>query len=153
LGVALLLPGSFLAGQSTVPPAGTITKPATPTAIDRRSQILDARVRVFAKSLNLNDVQAAAVKQILMEREQEMLRLRMDSSMSGSERIGRIRMLQDDTVVRIRALLNDEQKKQYDPLAVRRVQPAKDQRSVEDWLKLTQQQDRKSPASGTATAH
>jgi hypothetical protein len=34
-------------------------------------------------------------------------------------------------------VLNDEQKKKYDPLAVRRLQPAPEQRSVEDWLEAT----------------
>jgi len=37
----------------------------------------------------------------------------------------------------IRAVLNDEQKKKYDPLAVRDRTPAPDQKSVEDWLKET----------------
>jgi hypothetical protein len=37
-------------------------------------------------------------------------------------------------------VLNDEQKKKYDPLAVRRVAPAPDQKSVEDWLKVTNPQ-------------
>jgi hypothetical protein len=40
-------------------------------------------------------------------------------------------------VEQIRAVLNDEQKKKYDPLAVRRLQPAPEQRSVEDWLEAT----------------
>ena len=51
--------------------------------------------------------------------------------------MAQFRALQDNTVERIRAVLNEEQKKKYDPLAVRRVQPAPDQRSVEDWLKAT----------------
>jgi hypothetical protein len=75
----------------------------------------------------------------------------MDSSMSGSDRIAQIRMLQDQTIMRIRSVLNDEQKKKYDPLAVRRVQPAPDQRSVEDWLKLRQHEA--NPPQGTANAH
>ena len=150
--LAMLLAAPFVLAQGPSTPAGSKAKPAAPTAQQRSSQLLDERVKVFAKSLDLNDTQAAAVKQILLAREQEMLRLRMDSSMSGSDRIAHIRMLQDQTIMRIRGVLNDEQKKKYDPLAVRRVQPAPDQRSVEDWLKLTRQHEA-NPPQGTANAH
>lgn len=78
-----------------------------------------------------------AVKKILEQRQLEMLRIRQDPSIEGSERIERLRALQDQTVQRIRGVLNDEQKKKYDPLAIRNREPAPDQKSVEDWLKAT----------------
>ncbi|MBZ5685904.1 MAG: hypothetical protein LAP86_12805 [Acidobacteriia bacterium] len=92
---------------------------------------------MLARSLELNEAQKVAVKKILEQRQQETLRIRLDSSISGGTRIERFRALQDHTVEQIRAVLNDEQKKKYDPLAVRRVGPAPDQKSVEDWLKVT----------------
>jgi hypothetical protein len=95
---------------------------------------------VLAKSLDLNEAQQATVKRILVQRQQETMRIRLDSSISGATRIERFRALQDHTVERIRAVLNEEQKKKYDPLAVRRVTPAPDQKSVEDWLKVTNPQ-------------
>jgi hypothetical protein len=98
---------------------------------------LDDHVKVLATALNLSETQQVAVKKILEQRQQETLRLRTDSSLSGSERIDRFRALQDRTVERIRAILNDEQKKKYNPLAVRNVKPSPDQKSVEDWLKAT----------------
>lgn len=98
---------------------------------------IDDRVKVLARSLELNEAQQAAVKKILEQRQQETLRVRQDASISGGARIERFRALQDHTVERIRAVLNEEQKKKYDPLAVRRVAPAPDQKSVEDWLKVT----------------
>jgi hypothetical protein len=98
---------------------------------------IDDRVKVLARNLELNEAQQAAVKKILEQRQQETLRIRQDSSISGGTRIERFRALQDHTVERIRAVLNEEQKKKYDPLAVRRVAPAPDQKSVEDWLKIT----------------
>ena len=98
---------------------------------------IDNRVRVLARSLDLNEAQQAAVKKILEQRQQETLRIRQDTSISGGARIERFRALQDNTVERIRAVLNEEQKRKYDPLAVRRIQPAPQQRSVEDWLKVT----------------
>ena len=108
-------------------------------AVAQRGHIptIDDRVRVLARSLDLNEAQRAAVKKILVQRRQETLRIRQDPSISGGARIERFRALQDNTVERIRAVLNEEQKKKYDPLAVRRTQPAPQQRSVEDWLKVT----------------
>lgn len=120
----------------TSPPAGS--QPAQPAARPvRRRLTLDDQVKSFAKSLDLNEAQQAAVKKILEQRQQEILRLRTDGSISGADRIGRLRALQDQTVERIRNVLNDEQKKKYNPLAVRQVPPAPDQKSVEDWLKAT----------------
>jgi hypothetical protein len=58
-------------------------------------------------------------------------------SLSGNERIDRVRALQQITVEQIRGVLNDEQKTKYDPLAVRRLQPAPERHSVEDWLTAT----------------
>lgn len=122
--LAMLLP-IFLPGAPMVAQRG------------RRRTTIDDRVKAFAKSLDLNETQQAAVKKILEQRQQETLRIRRDPSISGSARIERFRALQDNTVERIRAVLNDEQRKKYDPLAVRKRQPAPDQRSVEDWIKAT----------------
>ena len=101
---------------------------------------IDDRVKVLTRSLDLNEAQQAAVKKILEQRQQDTLRIRQDASISGGTRIERFRALQDQTVLRIRAVLNDKQKEKYDPLAVRRVTPAPDQKSVEDWLKVTNPQ-------------
>jgi hypothetical protein len=102
-----------------------------------RRLTLDDRIKLLARSLDLSDSQTTAIKTILEERQREAVHLRLDPSINGNTRIGRFRKLQDDTVERIRAVLNDEQKKRYDPLATRKLQPAPDQRTVEDWLKVT----------------
>jgi hypothetical protein len=90
----------------------------------------------LTKSLDLNDVQQSAVKNILEQRQQQTLRIRRNPSISGSDRIEQFRALQDSTVERIRAVLTEEQKKKYDPLASRQIQSTPE-RSVEDWLKAT----------------
>ena len=105
-------------------------------AVHRRARLED-RVKVLAESLHLDDAQQVAVTKILEERQQETLRIRRDASISGSDRMAQFRAIQDRTVVRIRSVLNEEQKKKYDPLAVRRVEPVPEQRSVEDWIKAT----------------
>ena len=103
----------------------------------RRRLTLDDRMKVLARTLDLSDAQKTAVATILEERQREALHLRLDSSLNGNTRIERFRSLQDSTVERIREILNDEQKMKYDPLASRKLRPAPDQRTVEDWLELT----------------
>ena len=125
---------SPLAAQANDVAPATPAQPAHPS---HRRLTLDDRVKGFATALGLNDAQQAAVKKILEQRQQETLRLRRDTSIPGSVRIERLRALQDQTVQRIRLVLNDEQKKKYDPLAVRQAGPAPGQKSVEDWLKVT----------------
>lgn len=125
---------SPLAAQTKDVAPATPAQPAHPA---HKRASLDDRVKAFATALGLNDAQEAAVKKILEQRQQETLRLRQDTSIPGSVRIERLRALQDQTVQRIRLVLNDEQKKKYDPLAVRQTGPASGQKSVEDWLKVT----------------
>ncbi len=97
---------------------------------------LDDRINRFAKSLDLSEAQKSAVKEILEQRQQEILRIRRDLSLAGRAGIDRFRALQEKTVERIRAVLNEEQKKKYDPLAPREI-PQTPQPSVEDWLNAT----------------
>jgi len=111
--------------------------PVHPAHSAHRHPTLDDRVKALAKALDLTEPQQAAVKKILEQRQAETFRLRQDGSISGEERIDRFRALQDQTVLRIRAVLNPDQKKKYDPLAVRERAPAEDQKTVEDWLKET----------------
>jgi ABC-type lipopolysaccharide export system ATPase subunit len=98
---------------------------------------MDERVARLTEVLQLDEAQQSAVKKILEERRQEFWRIRHAPSLSGNERIDRVRALQQITVEQIRGVLNDEQKTKYDPLTVRRLQPAPEQHSVEDWLTAT----------------
>ncbi len=107
---------------------------ARQTARGHGRPTLDDRVKVLAKNLDLSEAQQFAVKKILEQRQQEILRIRLDPSIAGSARIDRFRALQENTVEQIRAVLNEEQKKKYDPLAPRRIPPPP-QPTVEDWLK------------------
>jgi ABC-type lipopolysaccharide export system ATPase subunit len=129
---ALLLPCAIAVAQV----AGGVSPVPQQHRLQARV-IIDDRVRTFAKNLDLNEAQQSAVKRILEERQQETLRIRLDPSLSGEARFDRFRALQDITVERIRSVLNDEQKKKYDPLVVRKIKPAPQERSVEDWLKAT----------------
>jgi predicted nucleic acid-binding OB-fold protein len=91
----------------------------------------------LSKNLELTEAQRSAVKKILVQRQEQTLRIR-NSEEPGAMRIGQFRALQDQTINQIRAILTDEQKKKYDPLILRKT-PAPDtpQRSLEDWIKAT----------------
>jgi Spy/CpxP family protein refolding chaperone len=95
---------------------------------------VDDQVKGFAKNLDLNEEQQAAVKKILERRQQESVRIMRSGS--GPDGVGRLQALQIGTVEQIRAVLTEEQKKKYNPLAPHPPQTSS-QPSVEDWMKAT----------------
>lgn len=135
-GLALL----FAVGAANVPvlaqTAGAAA-PATDAARSRSRGNIDEQVERLTKALDLSQTQQSSVKSILEQRLQRLGQIRHDPALSGTAKIDRFRALQERTVEQIRAVLNDEQKKKYDPLAARKVQPAPEQRSVDDWMKAT----------------
>jgi hypothetical protein len=134
LPLALCVPFLF----SIVSALGQDSEPAHPAQPaprhSKRRVTVDDQVRGLAKNLDLNQDQQETVKKILERRQQESVRLMRSGS--GPDAIDRFRALQTGTVEQIRAVLNDEQKKKYNPLAPRPPQ-ASDQPSVQDWIKAT----------------
>ncbi len=136
LGLILLSPMMVSAAPDVaVEPGAAAPAPRAHHAHTRPS--LDERVKQFGQGLGLSADQQAAVKKILEKRQRDTLRLRVDPSLSGAARIERFRGLQVSTVEEIRAVLTEEQRKKYNPLAPREIPQAPNQRSVEDWIKLT----------------
>ena len=125
----ILPPGVGFADQTT--PAARPRQRTHPAGI---RSILDEKVSRFAKNFDLSEEQQSAVRQILEQQQQEILRIRRDPLLIGSAGIDSVRALQETTVARIRSILNEEQRKKYDPLAPRRI-PQTFQPAVEDWLK------------------
>jgi len=93
----------------------------------------------LAKYLELDEAQQIALQKILEQRQQEVLQMRFTPLPAGSAQIDRFRAIQDKTVNRIRAVLNQEQRKKYDILAIRRSVPPPPKTSVQDWLKAATQ--------------
>jgi len=133
-----LLAGGLLLPHLAVGQVPGATAPQRHTQSVYRRRSLDERVKSFAETLNLDPGQQAGVKAVLERQQREARQIQFDQSLSGAERIGRFRALQQDTVSRIRSLLNEEQKKKYDPLN-HGTAPTTPQPSVEDWLKATHQ--------------
>jgi hypothetical protein len=141
--VALGLPAGVLlavvlaVGQTS---GNVDTKPQPRTPYKRRTIAIDDQVKRFAESLDLSETQQSEVKKILEFRQVQTRRIRFDGSLSGAERISRFRGLEDSTVARIREVLNDAQKKKYDPLVVRQAQKDSPPSSVADWMKAVGKQ-------------
>ena len=129
----LCLPG-FLSSEPALGQDSAVAHPAQRSPYHHTRVTIDDQVKVLVKNLDLNQEQQEAVKKILERRQQESVHI-MHSS-TGPDAIDRFRALQAGTVEQIRAVLNDEQKKKYNPLAPRPPQ-ASDQPSVQDWIKVT----------------
>jgi hypothetical protein len=115
--------------------------PRAPQTVIRNHKRLspDQRGRALAKYLELDEAQQIALQKILEQRQQEVLQMRFTPLPAGSAQIDRFRAIQDKTVNRIRAVLNQEQRKKYDILAIRRSVPPPPKTSVQDWLKAATQ--------------
>ena len=111
--------------------------PGPPQRSVYRRSTLDDRVKRFAKVLNLDEAQQTALKSVLEHEQGEARQVRLDTSISGVDRVGRLRSLQQDTVLKIRAILNEEQKKKYDPQD-RQSETNTSDSYVTDWMKTPQ---------------
>jgi Spy/CpxP family protein refolding chaperone len=92
---------------------------------DTRS--VDERIEEFSKKLDLSDDQQAQVKSILQSAEAELKELR-NASLSRREKVSRLREIGEETNSKIRALLNDEQKKKFDEMVKERKSQARSRR-------------------------
>jgi hypothetical protein len=109
-----------------------------------RGHTIDDRVKTLAKALNLNEAQQAGVKAVLEHQQLQARQIQVDPTLSGEERIGRFRALQEDTVLRIRSLLNDEQKMKYNPLNHQAPDATSSDSYVNQWMKYHERADQPS---------
>jgi hypothetical protein len=117
---------------SPAPDAGAARSKAHRPAHRTAQQGIDANVRRLAKGLDLDQKQQATLRQILTDQYLQMTNLRTDSS-PGMDRSGAMAAIVDRTKQRIRAMLNDEQKKKYSADVPR--EPTTPSRSdLEHWL-------------------
>jgi hypothetical protein len=130
--VSIVVTSAAAAAQTTATPS-----PSRPTRSFYKRASLDERVKRFAKALDLDESQQTRLKSVLERQQAQANQIRLDQSLSGAARISRLRDLQQDTVLQIRSLLNDEQRKKYDPLAPEK--PTSPSNSyVNDWMKTPQ---------------
>ena len=105
LGVALAA-GAQEAGP---PPGGQMGREHHRMSPDEQLQHMD-------KALKLTDEQKASIKPILEDRHKKMESLHSDTSLSREERMSKMRSIMEESNGKIRDVLNDDQKKQFDEM-------------------------------------
>lgn len=101
---------------------------------------LEQRVELFANALDLDARQQVGLRRVLEEQRAELQRIWRDTSIPAARRVGMTRALSERTEDRIRALLNDEQKKKYNAPRPQQAESAvSDTPSVEDWMRRATQ--------------
>ena len=121
---------------SSVPVSAQKANAAQPVHRYKR-QNLDERVELLARYLDLSEGQRSTLKIILVERQQEILKMRHAPSQGEVLQMDRFQAIEDEIAKRIRALLTEEQRKKYDPLGMQRSTSATQNVSVTDWLSKT----------------
>ena len=150
-GLAIAASGLLVAGAAPAadaPPAADVSAPtetpavtsAQPPAMHQMARPrADDRVAVLTRALNLNSDQQLQLSQVLESRREQIRQVWSDNSGPAAYRISATRAIDDRTADQIRALLNDEQKKKYNPSRPpHKLGPGVEEPSVEDWMKATQ---------------
>ena len=104
LGVAL----GANAQEGAPPPGGQMGQ--------RHRMSPDEQLQRLDKSLKLTDDQKASIKPILEDRQKKMESLHSDSSLSREDRMTKMRSIMEESNGKIRDVLNDDQKKQFDEM-------------------------------------
>ena len=83
---------------------------------NRQPPSVDEQVKRLADRLNLSDDQQSKIKPILEDQRQQMTSLREDTSLSREDRMSKMRSIRESTTSKISAILNDDQKRQYEAM-------------------------------------
>lgn len=129
-GLPLLMPDVSIAAQGA-----REAQHAHRMAPRHRRANVDDQVELLARYLELSDGQRSSLKSILERRQQEILSMRSAHVNSDVAPTDTFRAIEDQTARQIRALLNEEQRKKYEPLSNQNSAQAAQQQSAADWLK------------------
>jgi len=112
LGIAMAAPQA----TSPAPSQDQSTAPQNGHWAGRHEADPNKEVQRMAKKLNLTADQKNQILPILANRQQQMESIRNDSSLSQQDRREKFRAVREDSDTKIRAVLNDDQKKTYDQM-------------------------------------
>ncbi|MHB1022341.1 MAG: hypothetical protein ACYC46_02670 [Acidobacteriaceae bacterium] len=101
------------------PPSQDQTTPPPPPPPGGRMRGGDRQLQMMTKRLNLNTDQQTQVKAILKERRSQMQALRADTSTAPEDRRTKMMSIMQESNSKIRALLNEDQQKQFDQMQAR----------------------------------
>jgi Spy/CpxP family protein refolding chaperone len=107
-----LLSGAYVLGQET----GGAPETAAPPPIAGHRGMMDPaqQLEQMTKRYNLSADQQTQIKPILASQQQQMQALRGDSSLSREDRMAKMQSIRADSKTKIEAVLNDDQKKQFE---------------------------------------
>jgi Spy/CpxP family protein refolding chaperone len=133
----------ILAATAVVASAASPRNPVTGAArtgvqMHESASSLDLRVRRLAKALDLNPAQQTQLRAVLLKQEAQVKEAWSDTSVPSSYRVLATRIISDQTADRIRALLNDEQRKKYNPPRLAPTSHGPPGTDVERWLSAMQ---------------
>jgi hypothetical protein len=126
------------AGDDPSSPAGAATPQINHHHPARRltvAQSIEEGVHRLARGLDLNADQQEQVRQILLDRHRQMMRLRSGGVTASDNVTGATLSIYEQTRARIRAVLTEEQLKKY-PAAVPKDQTAAGQADLQTWMKM-----------------
>jgi hypothetical protein len=106
---------------------------------------LEQRVQLLERELGLTSKQQEAVRQILRGQREAVRQIWEDPSISPAERAPAVRLLGERTADRIRAVLNEEQKKKYNRPTPDGALSAQANVDVPGWLRAARGQGRQNP--------
>jgi hypothetical protein len=145
------------APDATASPAVSISPAqdgATPRPVRRgpvrhltAAQSIDESVRRLTRGLELDPGQQERLRQILLDQRRQIMRLRSGGSAVSGDATGRMLAIYDQTRARIRAMLNEDQRKKY-PAAVPRDQTAPARADLQYWMKI--QESRRKQEDGAS---
>jgi hypothetical protein len=86
---------------------------------------IDDQVKALGVELNLTPDQQAKTKTILEDQRTQAMTIVNDGSMQRDDKIQKLRTLREGTISKVRALLNDDQKKKLDQMLSEDESPAR----------------------------
>lgn len=121
LGAALVLAASAIAQvpDSSAPPPPPQQQGAP--GYGHRGMDPERQLNGLTRRLNLTDDQRAQIKPILQERQQKMMVILQNQSLTQGEARQQMRAVHEDTHTRIMAVLNDSQKKEFEQMEQQRM--------------------------------
>ena len=133
------LPCAPAFGETQAVDASSAQLSAPVSAAPRTPQRRDPAA-ALARRLDLDAQQTAAVRRLLAKRQAEVRSLWTHGTVAAEDRVGVVKAINERTAARIRALLNEQQKKAY-------FQPKPDagpdngnRPSVEQWMSISRSQ-------------
>ncbi len=137
LWLALAVPGALPAPAGAFSSAQAEEKaPAAPRTAAARGEgeALEARVSQLAGALGLDSAQQAGLREALEEQRSRVERIWSDPSVPSRIRIAETRAVSRQTADRIRAMLNEEQRRKFDPPPPEGASGTTGDAHVEEWM-------------------